>query len=191
MQEAKTRTFHAAGEPDPAVTEAAFSHATVYPKNAQLPDDFRNADFSKTALCGLTCLHDGTPCDIYILPYGAPGDSAIIVRVYNKNAASRPLYLPGSGQVFQRDRESKWVNTGYFPGMGCAGIVDALRDGEFMPVRPEYDDLLVNGIRLRFSPVPRRDDACVRELARRPGNIEDKTRDADAPTHMGPAFGKP
>jgi len=191
MQQNKTRMFHPPGEADPAATEPAFSHATIYPRTAQLPDDFRDADFAKTAPFGMSCLRDGTPCDIYILSYGAPGDSAIMVRVDNKSLGSRPSYLPASGQVFQRDRQGKWVNTGSFSVIGCASIVDGLRDGNATPVRPENDDLLVNGTRLHFSPLPRRDDICSRELGSKPANTDAKTRDADAPVPMGPAFGKP
>jgi hypothetical protein len=32
---------------------------------------------------------------------------------------------------------------------------------------------------------------CAKELSPKPANNRDKPRDADAPAHMGPAFGKP
>lgn len=191
MQQTKTRTFHAAGEPDPAATEPAFSHVTVYPRNVRLPDDFRNTDFSKAAQYLPGCLRNGTSCDIYILSYGAPGESAIIVRVDNPKSGSRAGYFFSSGQVFQRDREGKWINTGRFSATECPSVVAALRDGKVTPVRPEYDDLLVDGIRIRFSPAPRVDNVCAKEPAPKPANSQDKPPDADAPVQMGPAFGKP
>lgn len=102
MQQTKTRTYHVRGEPDPAVTEKAFSHATVYPKDAQLPQDFRLADFSKTTPYMSSCLRDGTPCDIYMLPYGSPGESAIIVRAYSAKSGPQATYDFSGGQFFQR-----------------------------------------------------------------------------------------
>jgi hypothetical protein len=96
-----------------------------------------------------------------------------------------------SGQVFQRDREGKWANTGTFSAMECPSIVDALRAGKVTPVRPEYDDLLVNGIRIHFSPAPRIDDVCAKDFGSKPANSQGKLRDADPPVHMGPGFGKP
>jgi Domain of unknown function (DUF4153) len=191
MQQTKTRTFRPRGEPDPAVTEPAFSHATIYPKNTQLPEDFRNSDFSKPGQFGVGCLQNGTPCDIYVLPYGAPGELAIIVRVDNENLGSRSVRFSMPGQLFQRDREGHWVNTGSFSDMRCASIVDALREGRVTSVRPDYDDLLVNGIRLHFYRSARSEEGCAKELGAAAADGQDKTRDADAPPQMGPAFGKP
>jgi hypothetical protein len=191
VQQTRTRTYHAPGEPDPAVSEPAFSHATVYPRDARLPDDFRSTNFPKTSQVVPLCMRDGTPCDIYILPYGALNDSAIIVSPHKPQLGERAPYFVLEGHVFQRDREGKWIHIGTLAGMGCPNIVAALRDGKVTTVRPEYDDLLVDGVRIHFSSVPRVDNVCAKESSPKPENRQDKPRDADAPVQMGPAFGKP
>jgi hypothetical protein len=189
MLQTKTRTFRPSAQPDPAATEPAFAHATVYPKDTPLPEDFRHTDFSNAGTYAPGCLRDGTHCDIYIVPFGAPGESAILVRMVKDDATPRPGYLPISAEVFQRNREGQWVHTGAFSTRGCPGIVAALRDGTVTPVRPDYDDLMVNGMRLRFAPAPHGDDPCAGAPA--PTPAVNSPRDADAPARMGPAFAKP
>jgi hypothetical protein len=190
MQRTETRSFRfrSPDRANSAVTEPAFSHATVYPKDATLPQDFRDADFSRTIpTYGFSCLRDGTPCDIYVLPSGAAGETTIVVRFTNDSSHTPSAYVPPMANVFQRDRDGKWVDTGTLSGAGCPEIVDALREGTVTWVRPEHDDLVVHGVRLRISPVWRADGAC----AKPPIGEQEKARDADAPAHMGPAFGKP
>ena len=180
--------FRSPDRANPAVTEPAFSHATVYPKDATLPQDFKGADFSKTMpTYGFSCLRDGTPCDIYVLPSSAAGETTIIVRFGNDGIHTQSVYVPQIANVYKRGRDGKWVDTGTLSGAGCPGIVDALREGAVTWVRPEQDDLLVHGARLRISPVWRADGAC----AKPPTGQQEKARDADAPTPMGSAFGKP
>ncbi len=191
MQQTNTRIFRAAaGRPDPTATEAAFAHATVYPNGTQLPEDFRNTDFSKTEPYVTSCLRDGTPCDIYILPYGTSGALAIIVRADNTVRGAPSVYPITPAKVFQRDQQGKWVNSGSFHIKGCPGMVDALRAGKATSVPPEYDDLLVDGIRLRFSTALPNDDRCSKEMAKKPDSGAN-ARDAEAPVQMGPAFAKP
>ena len=191
MQETNTRSFHRPGEPNPASTETAFAHAAVYPKNALLPEDFKKTDFSKTMPYVSSCLRDGTPCDIYIVPYGMPGDSAIIVRGPSPTAGSQRASLWLSGQIFQRNQEGRWINTASFAGRECASTVEAMRDGRVTPVRPEFDDLLIDGRRIHVSPTSHDDGVCAKELGSNPANNQGTAKDADAPAQMGPAFGKP
>ncbi|HEX3913605.1 MAG TPA: DUF4153 domain-containing protein [Steroidobacteraceae bacterium] len=187
MQAARTRRYRSRSEPDPAVTEPPFSHATVYPKNTNLPEDFKKLDFSSAAGFEFGCLQNGTPCEIYVLGYGAPGDLAIVVNATIERSRPRSLYLP----VFQRNREGKWARTGTLSAMGCANFVAALREGNVAPVRSLYDDLLADGIRLHFSPSVSDDTACSKELGSEPADHHGETKDANAPVQMGPAFAKP
>jgi hypothetical protein len=187
MQATKTRSYRSRSEPDPALTEPPFSRAVVYPKNANLPEDFKKSDFSNSAGFELGCLQNGTPCEIYVLGYGAPGDLAIIVSAAIENSRPRSLHLP----LFQHNREGKWARTGTLSAMGCANIVAALREGNVAPVRSLYDDLLVDGIRLHVSSSDSDDTTCSKELGPEPGDHHGEAKDANAPRQMGPAFAKP
>lgn len=75
--------------------------------------------------------------------------------------------------------------------MGCPSVVAALREGNVVTVRPEFDDLLVDGIRIHFSPAQPIDHECAKDLNPKPVSGQDGPRDPNAPVQMGPAFGKP
>ena len=192
MQGTKERRYFGRGEADPAATEAAFAHAAVYPRGAQLPKDFANSDWSKDFASNPDCLRNGASCDIYVVPYGAAGETAVIVRPYRTNADSIPPYNPvGLSRIFQRDRDGRWVPTGTFTHMNCPGVIAALRAGNLESARPEHDDLVVNGARLQFSATWTADDKCAAQPQSSTSGDVERARDADAPPHMGPAFGRP
>lgn len=192
MEATKERRYFGQGEPDPSATEAAFSHATVYPAGAQLPEGFRNADWSRDSGFGLDCLRNGASCDIYVVPYGPSGEVAVIVRSYRTGGETIPPYNPVAwGRLFQRETDGKWAQTGTFSHMNCPSVIAALRAGKFAAVRPEHDDLFVDGVRLNFAAVGRGDNECVAEPLPNTSSNPERARDATAPPHMGPAFGEP
>ncbi len=192
MQGTKERRYFGRGEPNPAATEAAFSHATVYPAGAQLPEEFRNADWSRDAGFNLDCLRNGASCDIYVVPYGPAGETAVIVRAYGTTNDMVPAYDAGLlSQLFQRGPQGKWVQEGHFTHINCPSVVAALREGKVVSARPEHDDLIVAGVRLNFSAPWQANNQCVGEGQSNPSGIRNPARDANAPPQMGPAFGGP
>ena len=191
MQRTQERRYYGRGEPDPAATEAGFSHATVYPQGAQLPKDFANSDWSKDVAPAADCLRTGASCDIYVVPYGPASETAVIVRSYT-NADTIPRYNPVElSRLFQRDRNGIWVQTGTFTHTNCPGVIAGLRAGKPESVRPEHDDLIVDNVRLHFSASWSPADNCAAQAQSNPPSKAEPARDADAPPHMGPAFGRP
>jgi hypothetical protein len=187
MQNTQQRTYFGRGEPDPAATEAAFTHATVYPAGVELPQGFKESARSPDFPYNPDCLLTGATCDIYVVPYGPSNDTAVIVRTYRTTADQTPIYYPvGVGRIFQRESEGKWVQTGTLTHMNCASVIDALRQAKVASVTPEHDDLIANGVRLRFSTTRSKDDQCAPETKT---SSPQPPRDAQAPPHMGPAFG--
>jgi hypothetical protein len=182
VEAAKSEQYFQKGESYAAVTEPPFSHATIYPAGATLPEDFKSSDWSSGPVYGINCLLNGGACEIYVVPYGGEGNMAIFVR-----EAEGPLEDDSSAEVYQRDATGKWVNTGSFNHLDCPGVLSALRDGEVSSVPPEHDDLMVHGVRLEFSAAGRVGDKC---RAAHPES-HPRSRDAAAPAHMGPAFGQP
>ena len=161
MQAAKAPNFFANGEPDPALTERAFTHAAVYPMGSELPRGLENTE-SPLANYGFDCLRNGAPCEIYLVPYGDNRDTVVIVRPTSPNGRQPLASVHGSSaRLFERDASGKWINTGTFDRIDCPGVVDALRAGQLSWSRPEHDDLLVNGVRLEFSKLTHGDDQCL------------------------------
>jgi hypothetical protein len=192
IQEAKERRYFGQGIPDSAATEAALSHATVYPAGAQLSKDFENSDLAKDFAFNPDCLRNGASCDIYLVPYGPAAETAVIVRSYRTNNDRLSAYNPVElGRLFQRNPDGKWVQTGTFTHMNCPSVIAALRAGKLAWARPEHDDLIVDGVRLHFSAAWRGDDKCAADPRSSPSSNPERARDADAPPHMGPAFGAP
>lgn len=189
MQATEERSFSARGEPNPALTEPALSHATVYPEGALVPEGLKSAP---QPVFSLDCLRNGAPCEIYVVPYGASHETVVIVRP-GRVTSRQPLtfvYEP-SGRLFQRDSSGKWADTGGFNRLDCPGVAAALQAGQLVSVRPEHDDLIVSGVRLEFSKLGRADDRCQAAPQPNPQPGADRSRDSSAPAHMGPAFGKP
>ena len=191
MLATRTPIFPANGEPDPALTERAFSHAAIYPKGSELPQGLDKMDSPPTDF-GFECLRDGAPCEIYLVPYGENRDPLVLVRPMSPDNGRRlaPIY-GSSARLFQRDPHGKWINTGTFDRIDCPGVIDALRAGQLSWARPEHDDLMANGVRLEFSKLARPAEQCTPPPKPSQPTSPDRARDAEAPGHMGPAFGKP
>jgi hypothetical protein len=184
-QVATTRVYGANGEPDAAATEPAFSHATIYPTGAVLPDDFRRADWSKEAFPSEECMRDGAACDIYLVRYGEPGRTAVIVEGFFSGATPKPV-----ANVYERGADGRWEQTGTLSHMACAGVIEALRGGAFEKSPPEHEDLIAAGVRLGFEKVFPRDYKCP-NAPPTPSTSPAATPQAVAPGRMGPAFGRP
>ncbi|MGA7538745.1 MAG: DUF4153 domain-containing protein [Steroidobacteraceae bacterium] len=185
MEVAKSEEYFQKGESSAPATEPPFSHATIYPSRADLPKDFKGSDWSLAPVYGINCLENGGACEIYVVPYGSKGSTAVVVRETEGAMADN-----SSGDVFQRDASGKWVYTGSFNHLDCPGVLSALRRGESSAVSSEHEDLMADGVRLEFSAARPANDTCqaarVSNQSRPP-----HSRDAVAPSHMGPAFGQP
>jgi len=179
----KTRQYFPQQAAQSVATEAAFSHATIYPQGSRLPDDFRSADWSSQPQLNGNCLRDGGACDIYILPHGDVGDAMVLVQASAvRSGAFGALAL---AQVFQKDRSGRWVNSGTFDHLDCPGVVSALQRGQLAWIPPQHDDLIVNGVRLDFSASGSANRGCTTP----PGAPHLGTaHEAEAPARMAPAF---
>jgi hypothetical protein len=191
MQDITVRRYYAQGKVDPAATEAAFSHATIYPIGTPLPADFKSQDWGKNASFGSDCLQNGGICEIYVVPYGSAGAVAVIVHAVPYAARPANFYPSSSARLYERDVSGHWVNTGIFNHIDCPDVVTALRAGKVTPVRPEHDDLLVNGLRLKFISTEISDSHCAGQTPPNKSPEPAPTHDAHAPAHLGPAFGTP
>ncbi|MFM9936562.1 MAG: hypothetical protein ACKVOL_10250, partial [Novosphingobium sp.] len=181
-QASDTRSYGGEDKADPAVTEAPFAHATVYPKGAVLPEGFRVSDQLEQNSSDAQCLQDGTPCDIFVVPGAAGAAPTLIVQ------RTEPRY--DSASVFARDASGVWQRSGTLNNMRCASVIAALREGKVARARPAYDDLEAAGIRLEMTPYRESGpDPCPAPSAAPPP--PSKPSDAKAPARMGPAFGNP
>lgn len=192
MRSTNDKRYFGLSEPDSAATEPAFAHATVYPPGTQLPQDFKDSNGSQDFPFGSSdCLRNGASCDIFVVPYGPAGEVAVIVRSY-KNKSDNGTYVPAPlalGRLFQRNADGKWIQTGTFTHMNCPSVIEALRAGKLETARPEHDDLIAAGVRLRFSSTWRAADTCAGEPQTHKPSSQQPAHDAQAPPQMGPAFG--
>jgi hypothetical protein len=187
MMSTSTPQFRLRGEVDPRETEAAFSHATVYPEGTQLPPDFKSQDWRNDAYC----LRNGMACDIYVGSFGRGGATAVIVNPTSNVPESAMSASNRTAFVFERDSSGSWQRAGTVDHIDCPDVAAALRAGKAIPVPPEHSDLMVNGIRLRFVSNWRYEPQCqVEKIADKPQSSK-TPGDSQAPAHMGPAFGSP
>jgi hypothetical protein len=199
-QASDQRTYQSADSPDPATTEPALSHVIVYPHGAVLPADFVPKNLGENARFGPDCLHNGHPCDIVIWNRAAQGSPLLIVheridapRSGSAAAQAAAVAVDGAGNpssVFGRDAKGNWSQVGHIDHLGCPGVLDALRNGQFASVRPAHDDLQAGSVRLNFTP-DATDSACPVAKPARLQPAPASSNDATAPAHMGPAFGNP
>jgi hypothetical protein len=179
--QASTDRYASGGDPDPAKTEAPFSHASIYPKGTVLPQDFRAKDWQESTSYDAPCMENGTPCDIFVLPAG-PAPTLIIHRTAPKGEDSAPVYT--------RDAAGEWHRTGTLNNLRCPAVIAALRNGKAAPVRPQFDDVMAAGIRLEMTPSRMSGPDPCPEPAPPPAKPAPPT-DARAPGNLGPAFGNP
>jgi hypothetical protein len=172
--------YNYGGEPDPAKTEGAFSHAAIYPKGAVLPQDFRLRDWSAE---NTECLTNGTACDIYMLPGAANGAPTVLVVGTDGAPLART-----NAPVFERNEAGAWQRVGTVNHLRCETVIAALRSGKVARVRPQYDDLQAGGIRLEMSRFETPDPCPAPPPKASPAT---KASNAQAPARMGPAFGNP
>ncbi|WP_420382830.1 hypothetical protein [Novosphingobium sp.] len=189
---------------DPATTEPALSHVTVYPQGETLPADFVAKNIADGALYGPSdCLRNGSPCDIIVWKGAVQGSPLLIIRSSGPSddaenskltrRSAKPANVAFSPfiPVFGRGTDGQWRNVGTIGRINCSGIMDSLRKGAARSVRPAHDDLQVNGVTLKFNPNDSEAEACPAQ-APSPNTPVPKTPvEARAPARMGPAFGNP
>jgi hypothetical protein len=175
--------------PDSALTEDAFSHATIYPKGTQLPQGFRETVWSSPM--NPECLRNGRSCEIYVVAYGNPGEVAVIVHPTQLKAGSFTSDNISVAKLYQLDGSRGWVNTGLFSHMNCQAVLAALQDGKVATTAPKHDDLLVAGMRLQYSAPASAMSGDCEITTPQDRSQPSHTREAQAPSNMGPAFGKP
>ncbi len=190
VQAAKFKRFtYSEGEADSAASEAAFSHATVYPKGALLPADFKARDGQAGEGASPACMQNGSPCEIYVVPYGGEGKEALIVRsMILMSIQSAGFRFSAVGVVFQRDAAGKWSRLGILQNLDCPGVASALQNGNLASTAPLHDDLLVAGVRLEFSPTQSYSQKCAAPVPEATSPKKDRAREATAPAYLGPAF---
>ena len=151
MKNNSRRRYNPREEGDAAVTEQPFSHAEIYPEGATLPQDFSAQDWTKDVGLAHECLKNGAPCAIYVVAHGPDGATALVVQSLptpDKKFVFPPTNL---GSVFERDAGGRWVHTGEFDHLNCPAVVAALKAGAAERVRPDHDDVIAGGVRLRLS----------------------------------------
>lgn len=198
------RTYQSDGNPDPAQTEPALSHAVVYPEGAKLPADFGPKTLVDGNSYSAACLRDGSPCTIIVWKNAGRPAPLLIVRegaVADKvklTDPAAPAAATAAGgafarrwPVFGRNAAGKWEVVGQIGNLDCPGVLDQLRNGEGAAVRPVQDDLQVGGLRLRFYADQTEASACPAPTPAPVQIAPPAPADADAPGRMGPAFGKP
>jgi hypothetical protein len=175
--------------PDSALTEGGFSHVTIYPKGTQLPQGFKETNWSSTT--NPECLRNGRSCDIYVVAYGVPGEVAVIVHPTQLKAGAFTSDNISIAKLYQRDGAHGWVNTGFFSHMNCRAALAALQDGKVTTTAPQHDDLLAAGMRLQFSALASAMGEDCESASPQDRAQPSHAREAQAPANMGPAFGKP
>lgn len=192
-----TRSYNSDDVADPAVTEAPFAHATIYPSGAVLPPDFRAMNWkTQVESYDLACLKNGTACDIYVLPGASQGSPTIIVldqpdktepAVFGETPA---MLVQRTAPTFERGPDGSWHRTGTLSNLHCPAVITALRAGKAARTRTLFDDFEAGGIRLEMA--PNRDttpNPCPAPPAK--SSPPATPADAKAPARMGPAFGNP
>lgn len=180
-----TRSYWDDADTDSAKSEPAFSHATAYPRGVALPPDFKSTKFTKDVIFTPACLTNGSACEIII--WETRRQSLPLLLVYGPEKGSATTSRETSVPVYARDLTGRWGRIGSFDHIDCPGVLDALRKGQGTAIRPAYDDLQVDGIRLNFSPDSRSADTTCPKAE--PVPRAEKPRVARAPSQMGPAFG--
>ncbi len=139
-RKAKEPSSRWADIPVGAITEPAFSHATVYPRGSGLPADFRSVNWADQNVSDNHCLKNGSPCEIFLL--GKAPVSLLLVRDELKGEQA------GLATVYRRGASEMWERYGTVRSLSCPGVVDALRKGEATPLPKLDSDLQANGVRL-------------------------------------------
>ena len=163
-------------------TEPPLAHATIYPAAAALPKGFPPTDPDNGFRLD-DCLSDGSPCDIILWNGSSHGEPLVIVKLTARDRVGEGM------RVFGRELKGTWQEIGQLQNGDCPGALDALRTAKIEAVRPLHDDLMANGVRLRFKPANSIGDRCPAP-AKAP-TPPSPPRDASAPPHMGPGFGNP
>jgi hypothetical protein len=131
------------------------------------------------------------PCDIYVGPFGRNGATAVVVNPTSGAAGSTMNGSMRSATVYERDATGRWSSSGTLNHIDCPAVAEALRLGHAGAVAPEHTDLMVNGIRLEFISNRTFAPQCQEEKPPDTPALQKTPADAQAPAHMGPAFGSP
>ncbi len=177
------------GQDSPAATEPPLSHASIYPRGASLPADFKPGTLPELYDQDAACLTNGSPCDIILLEPDRLGMDRLLIIGGDVPAKAVVAADQSWGIVLGRGTSGRWIKIGSLGNLDCPNVLDTLRRGKASALRPLHDDLEVGGYRLPFTP-----DAATREDCPAPPRPPQKpapARDPKAPPLMGPAFGNP
>ncbi|GGI19190.1 DUF4153 domain-containing protein [Oxalicibacterium faecigallinarum] len=119
----------------------------VLPSGQNLPADFlgSNWDTSGNAYLVPDCLrYANAQCVAHLIDMDADGVAEILVE--GEKNVSR-LFL------FKKEKSGLWRSVGMVEiGYGCEDTLQSLQDGRYQVIPPEFNDLQVDGRRLRFQP---------------------------------------
>jgi hypothetical protein len=145
---ARTNPFNEQRRPTPH----ELSQMKVYPSGKTLPDSFVDQDWTSNATPWLAqCLRDRSrACE------------AILVDL-NDDGMDEILLADGSAfvAVFAQQVGGHWGLVGTVPS-DCAGVVPALKRGEFRRVPPRWSDIEAGGHQLRINTVGTANDSSCR-----------------------------
>ena len=141
----------------PGSVEPPLSHAVILPRGAVLPEGFKalvksmnapekpespSADIQvkvqiNAQILGPDCLRGAAVCTLVVRDLDHDGAPEVIVS----DGAQMLVYGQSSGQ---------WTQVGSFLNAGCR--IDTAQLETMEAVRPLYDNLIINGARMSFSP---------------------------------------
>jgi hypothetical protein len=123
--------------------EARSANITVlHPKGQSLPMSFLQQDWSGHPMPWTfpRCLIADARCE------------AIMVDLDDDGNAELLIFDPrGVATAFKGTADERWVMLGPVQNSNCPGIREALREGKFQLVQPQFKELAVNQQRLRIA----------------------------------------
>jgi len=121
----------------------------LHPKGQSLPMSFLQQDWSEHPWWIPRCLTADTKCEAIIIDLDDDGNAEVLlfsVRGFARGG--------DEAAAFQATADERWVALGPLHNFDCTGVREALREGKFQLVQPQFKELAVNQQRLRIGPEP-------------------------------------
>jgi hypothetical protein len=133
---------------NPPTAQSLAQHITVYPAGRTFPDSFLRQDWSANAtqrwMLPQCLVSAGGQCDAVFLAFTGTGAEDIVLFDSGTGAAR--------AAVFRQDIDGKWqIGGSVSEDLWCPSVRDGLRSGQFKIVPPAFQELDVDGYRIRFT----------------------------------------